>query len=253
MRYFKLTVAYDGKSYVGWQAQNNGLSVQVTLEQAWLKLTGEKRRITASGRTDSGVHAEAQVCSVRTESSLPSSVFLKGLNAYLPDDIVVIGAEEMPGDFHAIRDAIGKTYRYQIQSGPIRNVLARDFWWYVPPHLDVAAMRSGAKFLVGKHDFAAFQTSGSDRLTTVRTVTELRLEYREEPPFEWVQIFISADGFLYNMVRCIAGTLAEVGKGKRPPEWCREVLKSCDRTRSGPTAPPHGLCLISVDYPKTSP
>lgn len=249
MRYIKLTVAYDGKHYVGWQAQNNGPSIQVTLESAWRQLTGESRRITASGRTDAGVHAEAQVCSVRTETKLPTEVFVKGLNAYLPDDIAVLSAQEMPGDFHAIRDAIGKTYRYQIQSGPVRHVLQREFWWFVPPRLDVAAMQAAARFLVGRHDFAAFQTTGSDRLSTVRTVTELVVEGRDDPPYQWIQIFISADGFLYNMVRCIAGTLAEVGKGKRSPEWCQAVLASRDRTRSGATAPAHGLCLVRVDYP----
>jgi tRNA pseudouridine38-40 synthase len=249
MRFVKLTIAYDGKNYVGWQIQDNGLSIQACLEKAWLTLTHEKVRITSSGRTDSGVHAEGQVCSVRTRNQLEIRKFINGLNAYLPEDIIVLAAQEMPGEFHAIRDAVGKTYRYQIQSGPFRNVLAREQWWYVPPQLDVEAMRRAAEYLVGRHDFAAFQSLGSKRVSTVRTITEIRLGSREENSYQWVKMNISADGFLYNMARCIVGTLVETGKGKQPPEWCREVLESRNRAVSGATAPAHGLCLVRVQYP----
>jgi tRNA pseudouridine38-40 synthase len=184
-----------------------------------------------------------------SETILPPPRILAGLNAFLPDDIRVSAVQIMPREFHAIQDAQGKTYRYQIQSGPVRHVLGRHAWWYVPPALDVAAMQQGALRLVGTHDFAAFQTMGSPRRSTVRTIRDLTVEASQTGPYQWLRIFVTADGFLYNMVRCIAGTLAEVGKGRQPAEWVTEVLKGQRREQAGATAPPHGLCLMQVDYP----
>lgn len=248
MPYLKLIVAYDGTNYVGWQFQINGLSIQECLENAWRRLTGETRRITSSGRTDSGVHAEGQVCSLNTESSLSAATIVRGLNSFLPNDIVVLNALVMPAEFHAIRDAVDKTYRYRIQSGPVRNVFGLREWWYVPPRMDVESMKIAAEQLIGRHDFAAFQTTGSERQSTVRTISQIRIETWVQEPFQWIEIFVTADGFLYNMVRCMAGTLANVGKGKNDPNWVKRVLASCDRSMAGATAPPQGLCLMQVSY-----
>ncbi len=249
MRFLKLTIAYDGANYVGWQVQTNGVSVQAKLEAAWQKLTAERRRITSSGRTDSGVHAEGQVCSLRTESRLPLETLQRGLNAMLPEDIVVVLCQEMPREFHAIRDAIAKTYRYQIQTGPMCNVLQRHQWWYVPPNLNLADMQTAASYLVGKHDFAAFQTVGSKRKSTVRTISRLTISEEYERFGSRFLISVTADGFLYNMVRCIAGSLAFVGKGREAPEWIRRALESKDRSNAGQNAPAHGLFLVNVEYP----
>ncbi|MEZ6093699.1 MAG: tRNA pseudouridine(38-40) synthase TruA [Pirellulaceae bacterium] len=248
MRFLKLTLAYDGTRYVGWQVQPNGISVQQRLEEAWKAVTGEARRITASGRTDSGVHAEGQICSVRTVSKLDVHVLARALNANLPDDIAVVYCHEMSEDFHAIRDAIEKTYRYQIQSGPIRDVHGRHFWWYVPPSIDVGAMATAADYLIGEHDFASFQTTGSERKSTVRTITNLSVDSHDDQGYQRVCIEVTANGFLYNMVRCIAGTLAVVGKGREAPDWVRNVLNARCRSNAGPTAPPQGLFLQHVKY-----
>lgn len=249
MRFLKLTIAYDGTNYIGWQVQPTGASIQSELEAAWQKLTGESRRITASGRTDSGVHAEGQVCSLATDSTLPDRTIRRGLNALLPPDIAVVQCQSMPEDFHAIRDAVAKTYRYQIQSGPVRNVLRHHHWWYVPPALDRNAMQQGADALIGRHDFAAFQTTGSARRSTVRNITDFRVEEERDGPYSYFRLTVTADGFLYNMVRCLAGTLAVVGKGRQAPEWVSAVLQSRDRAFAGATAPPQGLFLVRVFYP----
>ena len=248
MRHLKLTIAYDGTDYVGWQVQKNGIAVQQRLEEAWQAVTGEKIRITASGRTDSGVHALAQVCSLQTESRLDAERLTFALNANVPEDIVVLRTEEAPAGFHAIRDAVSKTYRYNLQFGTKCDVLQRRFQWYVPGRLDVDAMKQGAKFLVGTHDFASFQAVGADRPHTVRTVSQLDLEHRRTEHFDYLEFTISADGFLYNMVRNIVGTLMRVGQGTHPAEWVGWVLAQQDRRVAGQTAPPEGLFLIRVVY-----
>lgn len=248
MRHLKLTVSYDGTDYVGWQVQDNGISVQQRLEEAWFSVTQEKIRITASGRTDAGVHAVAQVCSLQTRSPIELERIAGALNANSPFDIVVLDAREAPMGFHAIRDATGKTYRYQIQFGRKMDVLSRRFHWFVPRSLDVDAMRTAASYLVGKHDFVCFQTTGSDRLSTVRNVTRLDITHRAERYFDYVNVEISADGFLYNMVRSIVGTLVRVGQGTRPVEWVESVLDSLDRKQAGQTAPAQGLFLVNVEY-----
>ena len=248
MRQLRLTIAYDGTEYVGWQVQSNGISVQERLETAWRRITGESRRIVASGRTDSGVHALGQVCGLETGSQLDDVTLVRALNAILPDDVSVLDLVTMAGGFDPIRDAVRKTYRYQIQSGRRHDVFARRFWWFVPPELDVASMKRASKQIIGRHDFECFQTAGSERLTTVRTISDLNIFERVNDPYQWVTIEVTADGFLYNMVRCIAGTLALVGLHKRPVEWVREVIDSRDRMLAGPTAPSHALILVSVHY-----
>ena len=248
MRYLKLTVTYDGADYVGWQVQDNGVSVQEKLEAAWQRVTGESVRITASGRTDSGVHARAQVCSIKTETDLPCERLAFALTATTPFDISVLSVVPAPEGFHAIRDATSKTYRYQIQYGRILDVLNRHQYWFVPKQLDTGAMQMAAELLCGTHDFESFQAKGAERLTTVRTVSQLDIETYQKGDFRYLDVVISADGFLYNMVRNIVGTLIRVGTRRKPPEWVLDVLARKDRKAAGQTAPAHGLFLEQVNY-----
>ena len=248
MRHLKLTIAYDGKNYVGWQVQKNGVSVQQRLEEAWHKLTGEQRRITASGRTDSGVHASGQVCSIETDSDMNCYRLMRGVNAHLPDDIAVLTVHNAPTGFHAIADATEKTYQYKIQFGKVQNPLSRRTAWYCPYHFDVEPMANAARNLVGEHDFASFQATGSDRESTVRNLTQLDCRPYAADGSQYVIIETTCNGFLYNMVRNIVGTLAEVGRGNRKPDWVAEVLNQRDRSIAGQTAPANGLVLVNVEY-----
>jgi tRNA pseudouridine38-40 synthase len=251
MRYLKLTIAYDGKKYVGWQVQKNGISIQQRLEEGWAEVTSETIRITSSGRTDSGVHARGQVCSLATDSKIPNSDLLRALNAKTPDDISVLKVESAIEGFNAINHCVKKTYCYQVQCGRILDPLGLDSWWFVPHHLDIDAMREAAANLVGQQDFASFQaTGGSVRKTTVRNVMELRVETSQRDPFTEVRIFVTADGFLYNMVRNIVGTLVHVGRRSQPASWVKWVLDQRDRKSAGQTAPAHGLFLERVFYPE---
>ncbi len=247
-RFLKLTIAYDGTDYVGWQVQPNGVSVQQRLEEAWLSATGEQLRITASGRTDSGVHARGQVCSLTTESQLSNRDLVRALNALSPEDIAVLKVEDAAAGFHAIRDATEKTYGYQIQYGYILDPLRRRECWFVTKTLDVDAMRKAARFLIGQHDFTSFQSVGAERLSAIRNVTRLDIESRDDSMRPELTIWIAADGFLYNMVRRIVGTLVRVGRGTEKPEWVQWVLDKKDGSLSGQTAPAHGLFLDHVQY-----
>jgi tRNA pseudouridine38-40 synthase len=248
MRYLKLTIAYDGTGYCGWQVQKNGISVQQRIEEGWRKVTNESIRVTASGRTDGGVHAEAQVCSLATHSQLSCNNIIRALNAETPFDISVLAVEEAAEGFHAIRDAVGKTYRYQIQYGRLLDPLRRHYWWHVPKDLDVAAMRESAKCLIGTHDFASFQSAGADRLSTIRTVTNLIIVDVDHGPYPGLKLTITADGFLYKMVRNIVGSLVRVGRGTESGDWLVGALRQCKRTAAGQTAPSHGLYLEQVVY-----
>ena len=251
MRHLKLTVAYDGRNYVGWQVQLNGISIQQRMEEAWAEVTGEKIRIIASGRTDSGVHARGQVCSLATDSVIPNAKLLRAINAKTPEDISVLKVESAIEGFNAIHHCEKKTYSYQIQCGRIPDPLGMDHWWFVPHHLDIAAMREAAGHLTGKLDFASFQaTGGTVRQTTVRNVMELRIETQPREPFTEIRIYITADGFLYNMVRNIVGTLVHVGRRSEPASWAKWVLDQKDRCDAGQTAPAHGLFLDRVFYPE---
>lgn len=248
MRTIRLTVAYDGRAYCGWQLQENGPTIQGALEAAWLAVTGESVRIASSGRTDAGVHARGQVCSLTSQSVLECRVLQRALNANLPPDIAVLEAAEAAQGFHATRDALCKTYQYRVVAGRVRDVFERDRAWFVPEPLDISAIQRAAPALVGRHDFAAFQSTGSARLSSVRTVFRLTVEAVARDGRQYVDISVSANGFLYNMVRIISGSLVLVGKGRHPPGWLAEVLHSRDRTLAGPTAPACGLCLMSVCY-----
>lgn len=248
MRHLKLTIAYDGTDYVGWQVQINGISIQQRLEEGWHSVTGEKLRISASGRTDSGVHALGQVCSLATESALPPASIVRALNAETPYDISVLSVEEAPVGFHAIRDAVQKTYNYHIQFGRILDPLRLRTCWYVPGDLEIELMRRAAKFITGEHDFASFESAGAERSTTTRNVIDLIIEDEVVHGFRGLKLTITANGFLYNMVRNIVGTLIRVGKQREEVEWVRWVRDQKDRKCAGQTAPAHGLFLDHVVY-----
>jgi tRNA pseudouridine38-40 synthase len=247
-RTIKLTLAYDGTDFAGWQVQPRERTLQGTLEEVLAKITGEQIRVFASGRTDAGVHALAQVVSFDTATAHTAAVLHKALNAELPHDISALTVEEMPDRFHARRLAKRKRYRYFIVEGRVRDVFRRRYAWHVYRRLDFDAMREAANTLVGTHDFASFQSAGSKRETTERTVFELTLNRLPDPDPNVLQLDIEADGFLYNMVRNIVGTLLEVGQGVQSPVWVAEVLAAKDRQRAGCTAPPQGLFLVEVKY-----
>lgn len=252
MRTFKLTLAYDGTHFGGWQWQPNRRTVQDELEKALEQITGVRSRFVASGRTDAGVHALGQVAAFSSETKLSAAELRKALDAKVPEDIYVFEVTEAPLAFHPIRDAVQKRYRYVIQDGPLRDIFDRQYAWHVRKPLDENAMREASKLLLGQHDFASFQTSGSSRLTTIRTVLDISVERVHGALTSRVHVEVEADGFLFNMVRNIVGTLVEVGKGTRPIEWTQEVLQACDRRRAGVTAPAQGLFMIGVHYDEAS-
>ncbi|REK15816.1 MAG: tRNA pseudouridine(38-40) synthase TruA [Planctomycetota bacterium] len=271
MRAFKLTLAYDGTNYSGWQLQPERVTLQGTFERALGKVAGEPIRVVASGRTDAGVHALGQVVGFRSATRLQPDVLQRALNSELPDDIAVVAAELVDDDFHAIASVRRKRYRYLIHDGPIRDIFLRPYVWQCYRPLDAEAMQRAAQALVGEHDFSSFETSGSPRESSVRHVFELTVARGQGGLDGWLQprlvpeaslstgeatgqgghvirIEIEADGFLYNMVRAIVGTLVEVGHGKRDEAWPGEALAACDRKAAGRTAPPQGLFLLRVDY-----
>lgn len=244
MKNIKLTIEYDGTNYSGWQRQLNGLTIQQTIEEALEKLTGEKVNIIGAGRTDSGVHARGQVANFRTNSSIPPDRFSFALNSVLPKDIRVVDSEETDPDFHARYRAKGKKYKYAVITGPYGTAIGHRYYYHVPYHLNASRMSAAAEALVGTHDFSAFQSAGSSVTNTVRTVYSTFIE--PKPPY--LYFTIQGDGFLYNMVRIIMGTLIEIGTNKKSPEDMMRILKSGDRKKAGPTAPPQGLFLEEVYY-----
>lgn len=246
MRNIMMIIEYDGTNYHGFQKQaGSGLAtIQETLEDSLRRLTGEEITVTGSGRTDAGVHALGQVINFYTGASIPTERFPYAINALLPPDIVAREAREVSVDFHAQFRAKSKVYRYAIYNAKIPTALNRMYSLHVPERLDVAAMQVAAGFLLGEHDFAAFRAAGSSAKTTVRHVTRLKVEEKGH----FIYITAEANGFLYNMVRIIAGTLVYVGKCKLTPEEVRAALVLGDRTKTGPTLPPQGLCLLEVKY-----
>lgn len=248
MRTFKFTLAYDGTAYSGWQVQPGQRTLQGTLETALTKITGETIRVTGSGRTDAGVHALGQVVSFHTASSLSADVFQRALNAELPEDIAVLDATEAPPGFHAIRDAIRKRYRYVLDDGPVPDVFRRRYAWHYRQRLDAPAMHRAAQALLGTHDFRSFESAWPQRTSSVRTIFEISVARGFFGDENLVSLEVEADGFLYNMVRAIIGTLVEVGRGSRPETWPAEVVAAEDRRAAGMTAPAHGLFLLRVEY-----
>ena len=259
-RTFKLTVAYDGTEYVGWQVQPNGESIQGVLQRVLGEVTKQQVSVVGSGRTDAGVHALAQVasCTIGRWNATADDLG-KALNTSLPNAIVVNKVVDAPDDFHAIRDAIGKRYRYQLQIGGPHDPLEYRYRWRLRGPLDLSAMRLAARRVEGEHDFASFQASGAPRRTTVRCVRACQLIAQSDPfdrddqqcreQVQRIAIEVEANGFLYNMVRNIVGSLVEVGRGKYPATWIDDVIAARNRNVAGPTAPPQGLFLQRVDYP----
>ena len=245
MRRIRIIVAYDGTNYVGWQVQPNGVSIQAHLERALFELTGEKTRVEGSGRTDSGVHAKAQVAHFDTGARMSADKFAIAMNMHLPSDIRVLYSEECDPSFHARFSAKQKQYAYTVQVGPHADVFARLTSLHLHYIPDFEAMQKAAFAVVGTHDFSAFKCADSTIENTVRTITQS--EWTRQGQF-WIYS-VTGNGFLYNMVRILVGTMLEIGSGKRPYTDMENALRSCSRSDAGATAPAHGLCLMRVCYP----
>ncbi|SEG07704.1 tRNA pseudouridine38-40 synthase [Caloramator fervidus] len=244
MRNIKLVIEYDGTRYCGWQRQKNGISIQEVIEKAIEKLTKEQVELIGSSRTDAGVHARGQVANFYTNTTIPSDKICYALNSILPQDIAIIESCEVPMDFHSRYNSIGKKYSYTILNRRIASPLLRNFSAHVPQPLDFEAMVKASKYFLGEHDFSAFKSTGSSVKTSIRTIR--KLDFTKDGDI--IRFEIEANGFLYNMVRIIAGTLIEVGKGKIRAEDIPLIIKSKDRSKAGPTAPAQGLCLEKVYY-----
>jgi tRNA pseudouridine38-40 synthase len=245
MRRLRLLVEYDGTDFHGWQRQDNATSIQAELERVMHAMTGETREVRGAGRTDAGVHARGQVAHVDTERDIPVRGFHLGLNKHLPRAIVIRRVEEAPPEFDARHSALAKHYRYSIWNDAARSALRDRYAFHVRRALDHERMAEGARYLVGRHDFAAFRSADCDRTNTVRTLH--RVEVRRDA--ELVTIDVEGDAFLKNMVRILSGTLIAVGQGRLKPEAVALIRDGRDRRVAGITAPPFGLCLERIDYP----
>lgn len=248
MRTLKLTLAYDGTRYSGWQEQPGRLTVQGELTRVIEKITRERVHVVGSGRTDAGVHALGQVATFDTESSLAPEQFQRALNGHLPRDIAVLAVDEARPGFHAIGDALWKTYRYLLHDGPVRDVFRQQYCWHYKCRLDAEAMHRAAQPLVGTHDFRSFESQWPTRSSSVRTIRELNVRRGHDGCEDLIALEVTADGFLYNMVRALTGTLVDVGRGARPETWPDEVVRAGERGKAGMTAPPQGLYLVEVEY-----
>jgi tRNA pseudouridine38-40 synthase len=246
MRTLKLVLEYDGFDYCGWQVQAEDPTIQGVIEAALKKVMGEDIRIHGAGRTDAKVHALGQVASFRCSSEIPTMALQRALNSLLPRDVAVLGVHDVPTDFHARFSALGKVYIYRILNRPMRAPLRTRYSWHIPQALDLDAMDLAGRYLQGSHDFKSFQATGSEVTTTERTLTDLSL-IREG---DEIVISCTANGFLRHMVRNIVGTLVEVGRGARPAADVARILDGHDRRLAGVTAPPQGLCLTQVIYPR---
>ncbi len=246
MRNLRALIAYDGSQFYGWQRQEGFISVQETLEIALETLLSAHVVVHGSGRTDTGVHALGQVAHFHAETALSDDRLRHALNAHLPEGVVVRRLETCADDFHAQFQSCGKRYAYRVVTTRFAPPFGRAYTHWVRDPLALEPMRAAARELVGRHDFASFATSGSPRKTTVRTIRSLHLHARRD----WFAIVVEGDGFLYNMVRTIAGTLLDVGRGKLAAPDMARILAERDRSAAGATAPPQGLYLVSVRYPE---
>jgi len=240
----KLVLEYDGTCYAGWQRQPDHLTIQEAIERAIRQVSQAAVSVIGAGRTDSGVHARGQVASFRTNLDWPASDWMRALNAVLPKDIAVCSSALMDDHFHAQHNAQGKLYTYRILHRPARPTIDRAFVWHIYKPLDEAAMQRAAATLIGSQDFSSFEGSLTDNNNPICHLQRLAIISHDN------QILIEAyaDRFLKHMVRAMVGTVVEVGLGKRTPDSLIEVLRARDRSAAGQTAPPHGLCLMRVDY-----
>jgi tRNA pseudouridine38-40 synthase len=240
----KLTIAYDGSSYHGWQVQPNGTTIQELLENTAAKFSGQQSRMDGSGRTDAGVHAWGQVASWRYAGELPLERIQAAFNSLLPEDIAVRRVEEMSTSFHARKSAKAKTYLYIIDNGRVANPLLRNYAWHVRQPLDFNALQLASRFLIGQHDFLSFKAVDGETVTSSRTVVQIR--WLKRGPY--LLFLDKGNGFLKNMVRILVGTLVDFGRGKYRPQKMAEIINARNRTAAGITAPAQGLILRSVDY-----
>lgn len=246
MQNIQLTIAYDGTRYAGWQVQKNSATVQAAIEKVLTSILGEKVRLTASGRTDSGVHAKKQIANFKTKNKLSPNKLHAALAGKLPKDISVIRVKKVPFKYHSQFDAKSKIYRYTILNGKIDDPFRQAYYSKVPYDLDVSLMKKEARFLLGRHNFRSFQAKNASlpRKNTVRTIKKISIKKRGR----FIYIDIEANGFLYNMVRNIVGTLIEIGRGYFSSGSMEKMLNSRDRRKTGPTASARGLMLLGVTY-----
>ena len=245
MRNIKLIIEYDGKEFNGWQKQPTKLNIQGTIEQAIKIVTGEEVDLTASGRTDAGVHAFGQVANFKTNSNIPIDKVAVALNSNLKKSIRIISAEEVDERFHSRLTCKKKTYRYVINNSEFSSAIYRNLETHIPQKLDIKKMQEAVKYFEGEHDFKAFKASGTSSKSSVRTIYSARVL---QMPNNRIYIELTGNGFLYNMVRIIAGTLVDVGLEKIKPESIKEIIASGDRNLAGKTLPPNGLFLLNVEY-----
>ena len=246
MKRIKLTIAYDGTNYCGWQIQPNGITIEEVLNKALSKLTGEDIAVIGASRTDSGVHAMGNVAVFDTNTTIPPDRIAVSLNQRLPEDIVIVHSEEVPADFHPRYCDCSKTYEYHIINTRTPIPTKRLTNYFVSYKLNIENMKKAASYLVGEHDFVSFCNVRTDVENTVRTITALDILTNGNE----ITIRITGNGFLYNMVRIIVGTLIRVGRGFYEPEKVKEILEAKDRKAAGVTAPAHGLMLMEIHYEK---
>lgn len=244
MRNIKLTIEYDGKKFGGWQKQPNKLNIQGEIEKAIEEITGEKIDLKASGRTDAGVHSLGQTANFKTNSKIEIEKIPIAINSKLKQSIRIIKAEEVEENFHARYSCKGKKYRYIINNSKYGSAIYRDLEYHMPIKLNVEAMQKGIKYFEGEHDFKGFKASGTSSKSSVRTIYNAKVIQEGER----IIIELEGNGFLYNMVRIISGTMVDVGLGKIKPEEIPEIIESKERSRAGKTLPPQGLYLVEVYY-----
>ncbi len=249
MKRIKLTVAYDGTDYCGWQIQKNGVTVEEVLNRALSRLTEEKITVIGASRTDAGVHARGNVAVFDTDTRIPAERIAYAVNALLPEDVVVVRSEEVPAGWHPRKCVSVKTYEYRILNREFPDPVRRRDTYFVSFPLDLDRMRQAAGYLKGTHDFKSFCSAQTSVEDTVRTIYSLDVEKAGD----LFTVRVRGNGFLYNMVRIIAGTLAGVGRGYFEPEEVERMLEEKDRTKAGVTAPPQGLTLVGIEYEETAP
>ena len=245
MRNIKLTIMYDGKDFNGWQKQPNKLNIQGTIEKVLSEMTGEEIELNASGRTDAGVHSFGQVANFKTNSKIPIEKFPIAINSKIKKSIVITNAEEVEERFHSRYNCKRKTYRYVIDNSEFPTPMYRYLEYHIPNKLNIEAMKKAAKYFEGEYDFKAFKSSGTSSKSSVRTIYKAEVKKAEN---NRIYIELTGNGFLYNMVRIISGTLVEVGFGKIKPEEIKTIIESKDRQKAGKTLPAHGLYLMNVNY-----